>query len=140
METASAALGVACCAWRPTSPLRHFWYSVRLLSQTCRLRCFHSLHYCHSARSEPCLLPLMLVTVYRPTFPLGTTYARGVPYYFPVVFAVKSTLGFLLLLLPAATVGIVWRKPDAGAIPDTVRPHWRVLMIGFFVFLTVCLL
>jgi len=83
---------------------------------------------------------LMLVMGSRQTFLLGHAYAHGVPYYFPVVFALKSTLGFLLLLLLDATVGIICRKLDAGGIPDAVRPHWRVLMTGFFVFLAVCLL
>jgi hypothetical protein len=56
------------------------------------------------------------------------------------VFALKSTLGFLLLLLLAAALGITCRKLEVSAIPDAVRPHWRVLIIAFFVFLTVCLL
>ncbi len=85
-------------------------------------------------------LLLVLVMGSRSMFLLGRTYPHGVPYYFPLVFALKSTLGFLLLLLLAVTVGIVRRKLDAGGIPDPVRPHWRVLMAGFFVFLTVCLL
>lgn len=84
-------------------------------------------------------LLLMLVTGSRPTFLLGHNYPHGVPYYFPVVFALKSTLGFLLLLLLAGAVAIASRKLDLRAIPETVRPHWRVLTIGFFVFLTVCL-
>jgi len=85
-------------------------------------------------------LLLMLVMGSRPTYLLGHTYPHGVPFYFPVVFALKSTLSFLLLLLLAATVGIMHRKVDTGAIPENVRPHWRVLTIGFFVLLTVCLL
>ncbi|MGA8598975.1 MAG: glycosyltransferase family 39 protein [Bryobacteraceae bacterium] len=85
-------------------------------------------------------LLLMLLTGSRPTFLFGHAYAHGVPYYFPVVFALKSTLGFLLLLVLAAITGILCRKLDVRFIPNGVRPHWRVLMIGFFVFLTVCLL
>lgn len=85
-------------------------------------------------------LLLMLLTGSRATFLFGHTYPHGVLYYFPTLLALKSTLGFLLLLLLAATVGIVCRRITAGFIPGTVRPHWRVLMIVFFVFLTVCLL
>jgi hypothetical protein len=85
-------------------------------------------------------LLLTLAMRSRPTFLLGHAYPHGVPYYFPIVFALKSTLSFLLLLLLAATVGNISRKLDAGAISDLVRPHWRVLTISFFVFLTVCLL
>ena len=83
---------------------------------------------------------LMLIMGSRSTFFLGHAYPHGVPYYFPVVFALKSTLGFLLLLLLAAVVGIIRRKVDARAIPDSVRPPWRVLTVGFFVFLAVCIL
>ena len=50
---------------------------------------------------------LMLLMGSRSTFLLGHAYPHGVPYYFPIVFALKSTLGFLLLLLLAAIVGIV---------------------------------
>jgi hypothetical protein len=85
-------------------------------------------------------LLLMLIMGSRTTFLLGHAHPHGVPYYFPVVFALKSTLGFLLLLLLAAIAGIICRKLDTGAIPATLRPHWRVLIIGFFVVLTVCLL
>lgn len=88
-------------------------------------------------------LLLMLITGSRPTFLLGHAYPHGVPFYFPVVFALKSTLGFLLLLVLAAAVAVRLRKTRTErttSIPDAFRPHWRVLMIGFFVFLIVCLL
>jgi Dolichyl-phosphate-mannose-protein mannosyltransferase len=85
-------------------------------------------------------LLLMLITGSRPTYLFGHHYAHGVPYYFPVVFALKSTLGFLLLLLLAALVGILSRRFGIRVVPDDVRSHWRVLLIGFFVFLTICLL
>jgi hypothetical protein len=83
---------------------------------------------------------MMVLTGARPTFLLGHAYSHGVPYYFPVVFALKSTLGFLLLLAIAAAARIVARKESIGPIPNGVRSHWRVLMVGFFVYLTVCLL
>ena len=35
---------------------------------------------------------------------------------------------------------LIWRKRDQRVIPETFRPHWRVLMVGFFVFLAVCIL
>ena len=82
----------------------------------------------------------MLVTGSRPTYLLGHPYPHGVPYYFPIVFALKSTLGFLALLLMAAVVSIIFRRRHMRVIPDEVRPHWRVLVIGLFVFLTACLL
>jgi 4-amino-4-deoxy-L-arabinose transferase-like glycosyltransferase len=83
---------------------------------------------------------LMLLTGSRPTYLFGHSYPHGVPYYFPIVFVLKSTLGFLLLLLLTAIVGIMSHRRRISVIPDEVRPHWRVLVIGFFVFLTVCLL
>ena len=43
-------------------------------------------------------LPMTLVMGSRPTYLLGHTLPHGVPYYFPFVFALKSTLGFLVLL------------------------------------------
>ncbi len=85
-------------------------------------------------------LLLMLIMGSRTTFLLGHAHPHGVPYYFPVVFALKSTLGFLLLLLLAAALGMICRKLKVSPIPDTVRTHWHVLIIGFFVFLTACLL
>jgi hypothetical protein len=83
---------------------------------------------------------MMLVTGSRPTFLLGHAHSHGVPYYFPVVFALKSTLGFLVLLTMAAAAGVLARKRGVHAIPIELCPHWRVLMTGFFVYLTVCLL
>jgi len=82
----------------------------------------------------------MMATGVRPTYLMGHNYSHGVPYYFPVVFALKSTLGFLALLAIAAVAGLLARKGGVRAIPEGVRPHWRVLMIGFFVYLTICLL
>ena len=84
---------------------------------------------------------MMLLTGSRPTYLFGHSYSHGVPWYFPVVFVLKSTLGFLVLLLFAAVAGLILRKSSIiRVIPDEVRPHWRVLMTGFFVYLTICLL
>ena len=82
---------------------------------------------------------MMLLLGSRPTFLLGHAITHGVPWYFPVVFALKSTEGFLGLLILGAAAGIAGRKL-APAISENVRPHWRVLKIGLCVFLTVCLL
>ena len=81
----------------------------------------------------------MLLSGSRPTYLFGHTFAHGVPFYFPVVFALKSTLGFLLLLLLAAAAGFAHRGSGA-VIPEAVWPHWRVLLVGFLAMLTVCLL
>jgi hypothetical protein len=79
----------------------------------------------------------------RPTFILGREYAQGVPFYFPVDFALKSTLGFLLLLGLAAVVRMALRREKAlkgNIIPANVQAHWRTFMVAFFVFTAVCLL
>lgn len=85
-------------------------------------------------------LLLMLVTGSRPTYLFGHNLPHGVPYYFPVVFAIKSTLGFLALVLLAMFLTIICRRRGIRVIPDEVRPHWRVLTTGFVVFTLVCLL
>src|SRR5207249_11541342 len=49
----------------------------------------------------------------RPTFVLGQSYPRGVWFYFPVVFAFKSPLGFLLL--PPLSLLIALRRQSRSA-------------------------
>ena len=85
-------------------------------------------------------LLVMLMGAARPTYLFGHSYPHGVPYYFPLVFALKSTVGFLLLLLLAASAALLHRKRGTLILPKPVRPHWRVLLVAFFVILTVCLL
>jgi hypothetical protein len=46
-------------------------------------------------------LAFFLATASRPTCLLGTRYLHGVWFYFPTAMAIKSTLGFLLLLVLA---------------------------------------
>lgn len=79
---------------------------------------------------------LMLFFSSRSTFLLGRTYTHGVPFYFPVVFVLKSPLGFLALLAMAAAVKIF---SPIKVIPAALRSNWRVLMVGFVVFTITCL-
>jgi Dolichyl-phosphate-mannose-protein mannosyltransferase len=44
-----------------------------------------------------------------PTYIFGQVHAHGVPYYFPVAFLIKSTIGFMALLV-IALLAIVTRK------------------------------
>ncbi len=44
-----------------------------------------------------------------PMFLLGTDYATGHWFYFPVAFLIKSTLGFLVLLLAAPFLKVLWK-------------------------------
>ena len=85
----------------------------------------------------------VLVTGRRPTFILGHAYPHGVWFYFPVVFALKSSLGYLGLLLLAGVAGINRRmrsETSVVAIPAHHTLHWRVLWMGLLVFTGACLL
>jgi hypothetical protein len=46
----------------------------------------------------------------RPMFLLGEVYSTGQWFYFPIVFLLKSTLGFLVLLVSLPWVPRFWRK------------------------------
>ena len=85
----------------------------------------------------------VLLTGRRPTFILGHAYPQGVWFYFPVVFALKSQLGFLGLLVLSATAGvnrIVRGGIAASTIPAEVRAHWRILWVSLIVFTGACIL
>jgi len=78
----------------------------------------------------------------RATFILGRPYAHGVWFYFPVLFVLKSTLAFLVLLLVALAVAFkvnrtAFSKP---AIPPEFSFHWRALWTFLFVFVAACIL
>jgi hypothetical protein len=70
----------------------------------------------------------------RPTFLLGTTYPRGVWFYFPVCFALKAAPGFLGLLAMTGALYLWRRNPSSHPL------HWRVLAAGFAVYTSFCLL
>jgi len=93
------------------------------------------------------LLGLLVVvfTGSRSTFILGHGYTHGVWFYFPVVFALKSPLGFLGLL--ACGGGLAWNRRKRAArsvipevIPENMRVHWRVLWVSLIVFTAICML
>ena len=72
----------------------------------------------------------VVLTGSRGTFLLGHAYPHAVWFYFPVVAALKSSLGFLGLLLLAAVAGIrkrVGSETSAAVIPTEFGVHWRVL-------------
>jgi len=75
------------------------------------------------------------VTSSRPTFLLGHSYSHGVWFYFPIVFLLKSTLAFLLMLLFAIPVGLVARRKqgDSPLIPGSMQFHWRAVWIFLLV-------
>jgi dolichyl-phosphate-mannose-protein mannosyltransferase len=85
----------------------------------------------------------VLLTGRRPTFILGQTYPHGVWFYFPVVFTLKSPLGFLALLLLSLGIALGWKWRGATgipAIPSQLATHWRVLWVSLLVFTGACLL
>jgi 4-amino-4-deoxy-L-arabinose transferase-like glycosyltransferase len=85
----------------------------------------------------------VLITSKRPTFLLGRGYPHGVWFYFPVVFALKSPVAFLALLILSLAAALS-RKclglTRVGVLPSYVRLHWRVIWVSLVVFTAVCML
>jgi Dolichyl-phosphate-mannose-protein mannosyltransferase len=89
-------------------------------------------------------LLLFVLTSSRPTFLLGHGYPHGVWFFFPVVFVLKSSLGFLSLLALAFVLALAIRRKQrdpspAPTIPAAMGLHWRVLWVSLLVFVGVCL-
>ena len=81
----------------------------------------------------------------RPTFLLGHSYDHGVWFYFPVIFALKSQLSFLLLLLVGLAVGVLTRAKSATTresrpIPSGWELHWRCIWVSLVVYVGACML
>ncbi len=81
---------------------------------------------------------LVLFNFSRPTFLLGHAYPHGVWFYYPVVFALKTPLGFIGLLLLTVLLGFRGKLKDA--IPLAWQLHWRTIWVTLVVFVTVCVL
>jgi len=79
------------------------------------------------------------VTSSRPTFLLGHSYSHGMWFYFPIMFLLKSTLAFLLMLLLAVPVALVARRKQGKTplIPANMQFHWRAVWI-FLVVISGC--
>ena len=86
----------------------------------------------------------VLITSRRPTFILGNSYPHGVWFYFPVVLALKSSLGFLGLLLTSSVTALIrWGRSGINlpaAIPEQFAEHWRILSVSLLVFTGMCIL
>jgi hypothetical protein len=87
-------------------------------------------------------LVLFAIMSSRPTFILGHAYPHGVWFYFPVLFALKSTLAFLALLILAVVVGVVAKRKLARSfwVPEGMEFHWRALWVFLLVFVAACML
>ena len=78
----------------------------------------------------------------RPTYLLGHSYPQGRWFFFPIVFLLKSTLAFLLMLtlaIPVAWMGRNKLKP-ASLIPAEYAFHWRLIWISLLLFTLSCLI
>ena len=85
----------------------------------------------------------VIISGVRPTFILGRSYPHGVWFYFPVVFALKSSLAFLLLLPLSLLIAIArkLKSADSGsAISPKLALHWRALWVAMLVFTAACIL
>ncbi len=87
-------------------------------------------------------LALFALTSSRATFILGHAYPHGVWFYFPVLFALKSTLAFLALLILAAAVAVVAKRKLARNpwVSEGMEFHWRALWVFLLVFAAACML
>jgi hypothetical protein len=86
---------------------------------------------------------LVLFTFSRSTFLLGHAYRQGVWFYYPVVFVLKSQLGFLGLLLLTLLLGFARKRSErfvALAVPPELCMHWRTIWVTLVVFVAVCML
>lgn len=81
----------------------------------------------------------------RPTYLLGHSYEHGVWFYFPVIFALKSQLSFLLLLLLGVGAAIFARRTKVNAtaaplVSSRVSFEWRALWISLVIYVLACML
>jgi 4-amino-4-deoxy-L-arabinose transferase-like glycosyltransferase len=78
----------------------------------------------------------------RGTFILGHSYAHGVWFYFPIIFVLKSTLAFLLMLALAIPISLVAKSKikTASVIPPGMEFYWRAVWIFLLVFVAGCML
>jgi 4-amino-4-deoxy-L-arabinose transferase-like glycosyltransferase len=84
---------------------------------------------------------IVLLSSSRPTFVLGHAYPHGVWFYYPIVFALKSQLGFLVLLLLALLLALIpKRSPAEGTqlIRSGLDYHWRAVWVALLVFVAFC--
>jgi 4-amino-4-deoxy-L-arabinose transferase-like glycosyltransferase len=87
-------------------------------------------------------LALFASTGKPPAFILGHSYPHGVWFFFPVLFLLKSSLAFLLLLVLALVVGLVakYRPVRLTVISQGMELHWRAAWVCLVVFTAACML
>jgi len=87
-------------------------------------------------------LALFAISGKPPAFILGHSYPHGVWFFFPILFMLKSSLAFLLLLLLALVVSLVakFRPVRLAMIPQGMELHWRAVWVFLVVFTGACIL
>ncbi len=63
-------------------------------------------------------------------------------FYYPILLLLKSTLGFVLVLLVAASLGVrraVLSNNSTPLVPQQCRIQWRALWVGAAVFASICM-
>jgi len=88
-------------------------------------------------------LGLFAIMSVRPTFLLGHAYSHGVWFYFPVVFALKTPLAALAIVLLAIPVGLLARRHRStkrATIPTENRMYWRATWVFLVVFTLFCMI
>ena len=65
---------------------------------------------------------VMISRTGRPTFLLGHDYAVGKWFYFPTIFVIKTTIGFLLLLVLTFAARPLWRREHRRELVFLVAP------------------
>lgn len=73
---------------------------------------------------------VMISRTGRPTFLLGHDYSIGRWFYFPTVFVIKTTLGFLLLLVFASAARPLWRREHRRELVFLIAPPLLWLAIA----------
>ncbi len=88
---------------------------------------------------------LVLLSSSRPTFILGKSYPHGVWFYFPVLFLLKSSFGFLGLLILTFLLFLSRRlqrdiASNESVVPEAFGMHWRVVCVSMLVFTFFCVI
>lgn len=87
-------------------------------------------------------LAFFLISSPRPTFILGHAYKRGVWFYFPILFLLKSTLSFLLMLVLTIFVGQMARikMKGVGWVSKGMGFHCRAVWTFLLTFVGFCMI
>src|SRR5215469_16812927 len=86
------------------------------------------------------LIGFVLSAGSRPTYILGYSYPHGVWFYFPVIFAFKTPLAFLLtIVLTGASALLIKMRVGLSLIPKDRVLHWRCLWISLVIFTGACM-